>query len=147
MWGSAPVPPGGVHPGYTRLEVSEEPKHTYSALEIVREFFPATPPRLVPRERAYRLERGGDGEVRVVDRAGTEQLRLTPVKRSGRPHAQLCCDLCHSAAPRERLHMLRLAVPGSAGRRFRYVMACRDTEACDARRLDDEPVAALLRSA
>ena len=127
--------------------MSDEAKHTHTALEIVREFFPATPPRLVPSDRAFRLERRGDGDVLVVDRSGTERLRLTPVERSGRPRTQLCCDLCHSAAPRERLHMLRLEVPGSAGRRFRYVMACRDTEVCDARCLDDDPVASLLRSA
>jgi len=126
--------------------VSEEPKHTYTALEIVEEFFPATPARLVPRERAYRLERDGDGGLRVMDAEGTERLRMTPVERSGNAAAHLCCDLCHTSSPRERLHVMRSEVPGSAGRRFRYLMACRDTDACEAKRLDDAPVELLLRT-
>ena len=64
--------------------MSEEPKHTYTALEIVQEFFPATPARLVPRDHAYRLERDGSGDLRVMDAAGTVRLRMTPVERAGR---------------------------------------------------------------
>jgi hypothetical protein len=41
---------------------------------------------------------------------------------------------------------MRSEVPGSAGRRFRYLMACRDTDACDARRFDDDSVEVLLRT-
>lgn len=126
--------------------MSEEPKHTYTALEIVEELFPATPARLIPRERVYRLERDGDGDVRVMDAEGTERLRMTPIERSGDVSAHLCCDLCHTSSPRERLHVMRSEVPGSAGRRFRYLMACRDTDACEARRLDDAAVEVLLRS-
>ncbi|MEJ2667743.1 MAG: hypothetical protein P8Z81_11705 [Deinococcales bacterium] len=126
--------------------MSEEPKHSYTALEIVEEFFPATPARLVPRERVYRLERDLDGEVRVMDAAGTERLRMTPVERSGDDAAQVCCDLCHTSSPREELLLMRSEVPGSAGRRFRYLMVCRDTDACEARRLDDAPVELLLRA-
>lgn len=127
--------------------MSDEPKHTYSALDIVREFFPSTPARLLPKDRAFRLEREDDGAVRVMDRDGEERIRMTPVERAGNAKDQLCCDLCRVAAPRERLAVLRVSVPGSGGRRFRYVMACRDTDTCDARRLDDEPLASLLRSA
>ncbi|HKI55504.1 MAG TPA: hypothetical protein VKB31_00015 [Trueperaceae bacterium] len=126
--------------------MSEEPKHTYSALEIVEEFFPATPTRLIPRERAYRLERDTEGAVRVVDAAGTERLRMTPVERSGDAATHVCCDLCHTSSAREDLHVMRSEIPGSAGRRFRYLMACRDTDACEARRLDDAPVELLLRT-
>ncbi len=125
--------------------MSEEPKHTYTALEIVEEFFPATPARLIPREHAYRLERDDRGDVRVVDAAGTERLRMTPVERTGEDGAHVCCDLCHTSSPREHLHLMRSEVPGSSGRRFRYLMACRDTDACEARRLDDAPVEVLLR--
>jgi len=126
--------------------VSEEPKHSYTALEIVEEFFPATSARLLPRERAYRLERDGHGDVRVMDAYGTERLRMTPVERSRYDDAHLCCDLCHTSSPREELHIMRSEVPGSSGRRFRYLMACRDTDACEARRLDDAPVELLLRT-
>jgi len=126
--------------------VSDEPKHTYTALEIVEEFFPATPARLVPREHAYRLERDDAGAVRVVDAEGFERLVMTPVERAGAARDHLCCDLCHTSSPREHLHMLRTEVPGSSGRRFRYLMACRDTEVCEARRLDDAVVEGLLRT-
>jgi len=125
--------------------VSEEPKHIYTALEIVQEIFPATPARLVPRERAYTLERDGSGDLRVMDAAGTERLRMTPVERAGSDAAHVCCDLCHTSSPREQLHLMRSEVPGSAGRRFRYLMACRDTDACEARRFDDASVEVLLR--
>ncbi len=125
--------------------MSEESEPTYTALEIVEEFFPATPARLIPRERAYRLERDDAGAVRVVDAEGFERLVMTPIERTGAARDQLCCDLCHTSSPREHLHMLRSEVPGSAGRRFRYLMACRDTEACEARRLDDAAVEVLLR--
>ena len=126
--------------------MSEEPKHTYTALEIVQELFPATPARLVPKEHAYKLERDVWGDVRVMDAAGTERLRMTPVERSGSDAAQVCCDLCHTSSTREDLHLLRSEVPGSAGRRFRYLMACRDTDACEARRLDDRTVEKLLET-
>lgn len=126
--------------------MSEEPKHSYTALEIVEEFFPATPARLVPRDLTYRLERSVDGDVRVMDAEGTERLRMTPVEGSGDEAAHLCCDLCHTSSPRDRLHLMRSEVPGSSGRRFRYLMACRDTDACEARRLDDGPVEILLRA-
>ncbi len=126
--------------------MSEEPKHTYTALEIVQEFFPATPARLVPRDHAYRLERDGSGDLRVMDAAGTERLRMTPVERAGSEAAQVFCDLCHTSSPREHLHLMRSEVPESAGRRFRYLMACRDTDACDARRFDDRSVEVLLRT-
>ncbi len=125
--------------------MSEEPKHTYTALEIVQEFFPATPARLVPRDHAYRLERDGSGDLRVMDAAGTVRLRMTPVERAGRESVQVFCDLCHTSSPREHLHLMRSEVPESAGRRFRYLMACRDTDACDARRFDDRSVEVLLR--
>jgi hypothetical protein len=39
---------------------------------------------------------------------------------------------------------LRADVPGSEGRRWRYLTACFDTEACDARRLDDDRIDRLL---
>lgn len=125
--------------------MSDEAEHTYTALEIVEEFFPATPARLLPRERSYRLERDDGGAIRVVDAAGTERLRMTPVERAGAADVQVCCDLCHTNSPREHLHLMRSEVPGSAGRRFRYLMACRDTDSCEARRLDDSAVEVLLR--
>lgn len=127
--------------------MSEEPQHTHTALEIVREFFPATSARLLPRDNAYRLERLDGGDVSIVGAGGLELLRLRPVEPAGDPPTPLCCDLCQQTATRRDLSILRAEVPGSGGRRFRYVIACLDTEACDARRLDDAPVESLLRSA
>lgn len=126
--------------------MTDEPKHTYSAREIVLEFFPATPERLVPVPHNYRLERNDEDAVVVRDAYGQVRLRLTPIETHGKPSTQLCCDLCHGSGTRAALHVLRSEVPGSNGRRFRYVTACRDTDACETRRLDDLAVEALLRS-
>lgn len=125
--------------------MSDESNPTYSAREIVLEFFPATHERLVPIPTKYRLERGPDDRLLVRDAYGRVQLSLTPIETRGRATTQLCCDLCHGAGDRRVMHVLRSEVPGSAGRRFRYVTACRDTEACEARRFDDGAVEALLR--
>ncbi len=125
--------------------MSDESKQTYTAREIVLEFFPATHERLVPVPHNYRLERNDDRVV-VRDAFGRIRLSLTPIETHGRLSTPLCCDLCHGAGTRAGLHVLRSEVPGSNGRRFRYVTACRDTEACEARRLDDLAVEALLRS-
>lgn len=125
--------------------MSDEPKQTYSAREIVLEFFPATHERLVPVPHNYRLERNDDRVV-VRDAFGQIRLSLTPIASHGRESTPLCCDLCHGSGTRTTLEVLRSEVPGSNGRRFRYVTACRDTEACEARRLDDLAVEALLRS-
>lgn len=127
------------------LLVSDEPKETYTAREIVLEFFPATPKHLIPRTNAYRLERGKHSEVVICDRSGCELLRLIPVKVAGASTSQLCCDFCFWSGIRQYLQAFRVEVPGSAGRRFRYVTICRDTEACEARRFDDKAVEALLR--
>ena len=124
--------------------MSEEPQHSYTALEIVREFFPATSARLLPRDNAYRLERTAAGDVSVLDADGYERLRLTPVEPRAQGAPLLCCDLCHETSMRHELAVLRAEVPGSGGRRFRYVMACQDTDACEARRLDDAAVESLL---
>lgn len=124
--------------------MSEEPKHTYSAREIVLEFFPATDSRLIPRNHAYQLDRGGDGALIVRDRQERELVRLLPVTAAGSPTTHLCCDLCGWTSTREYLQLLRAEVPGSNGRRFRYLTACRNTQDCEARRLDDEPVRVLL---
>lgn len=133
--------------GYARGNVSDEPNSTYSAREIVLEFFPATHERLVPAPHHYRLERSDDDRLLVRDAYGRVQMSLTPIETHGRTATQLCCDLCHGAGNRRVLHVLRTEIPGTNGRRFRYVTACRDTESCEARRFDDGAVEALLRSA
>lgn len=124
--------------------MSDEPPKLYTGREIVLELFPATPDRLVPRPSAYALERDEEGGVAVRDRRGALLLRLAPVARANGPVQQLCCDLCHWSGPGTHLGFLRADVPGAQGRRWRYVCACYDTAACDARRLDDASVERLL---
>lgn len=119
---------------------------TFTALEIVKELFPATPEHLLPYPRRYKLERGDGGEITLSGPAGTPLLVLETVAQSGDPSHRLSCDLCSHSAPRERMAMLRIAVPGSHGRRWRYVTACRDLVQCEARRPDDSPLERLLAS-
>lgn len=126
--------------------MSEESKPSYSARDIVLEFFPATDSRLIPKTHRYQLDRGRDGALVIRDREERELGRLWPVAGSGSPTTQLCCDLCGWSSIRQYLQLLRAEVPGSNGRRFRYLTACRNTDDCEARRLDDEPVRSLLEA-
>lgn len=124
--------------------MSEEPKPTYTAREIVLELFPATPERLIPRPHVFQLHRDTDRSLVISDRAERELGRLHPVPTNGAPTTQLCCDLCGRTGTRHYLELLRAVVPGSQGRRFRYLTACRNTADCETRRWDDAPVRALL---
>ena len=118
--------------------------NSYTAREIVLEFFPATPKRLIPRSSAYSVRFAEDGG-RVVCRRGGSALKLQPIPSSGREGTHLCCDLCSWSGPRRDFDTLRAEVPGSDGRRFRYVIVCRDPDACEARRLDDAVLERLLQ--
>lgn len=122
-----------------------DPKQTYTAREIVLELFPATHERLIPKPRRFALERSSDGTVRIRNAAGAVELHLTPVHTAGNHTTQLCCDLCDHSSNRQYMQLVRTEVPGSDGRRFRYLTVCRNTEACESRRFGDEPVEALLR--
>lgn len=124
--------------------MSEEPKATYSARDIVLEFFPGTDKRLIPKTHAYNLGRSGDGALVIRDSEQRELGRLLPVPAAGSATTQLCCDLCGWSSIRQFLQILRAEVPGSNGRRFRYLTACRNTDDCEARRVDDEPVRVLI---
>lgn len=126
--------------------MSDEERPTYSVREILLEFFPATDRRLIPRAHRYQLNRAGDGALIIRDREERELGRLLPVSGAGSATTQLCCDLCGWSSIRQYLQLLRAEVPGSQGRRFRYLTACRSTEDCEARRVDDEPVRVLLES-
>ncbi len=122
----------------------DEP-NSYTAREIVEEFFPATPQRLIPRPSAYSVRFAEDGGRVVHRRAGGDALELKPVPSAGREAVHVCCDLCDWAGPRREFDTLRGEVPGSDGRRFRYVIACRDADACEARRLDDAMLERLVQ--
>jgi len=125
--------------------VSDEPRRSYTGREIVLELFPATPRRLVPRTSAYLITRDDDDGATVRERAsGRPLLRLAPVERANRRTVRLCCDLCHWTGSSAELRFLRAEVPGSEGRRWRYLSACVDVEACEARRLEDAPLDRLL---
>lgn len=123
----------------------DDGERTFTALEIVTELFPATPEHLIPRPRRYRLDRADDGVLTLSGPAGA-LLTLETVPQAGDPGHKLTCDLCHHSAARERLAMLRVAVPGSNGRRWRYLSACRDLDRCEARRHDDATIERLLAS-
>lgn len=127
--------------------MSDEPKPTWTDREIVQELFPATPEKLVPRPLRYVLEDEGDGQIVVRDAAGERVARLQAVTPAGNPTGELCCDLCQRTGTRRWLGLFRAEVPGSGGRRFRYLTACRDRRSCEARRLDDEGLVPLLRDA
>ena len=124
--------------------MSDEPKHTYSAREIVLEFFPATNEKLVPKKDAFKLLGGSNGELKLLSNEGNVLLVLQPVSLSGNAATQVCCDVCQLSAPRHYLQMYRFEVPGSQGRRFKYTSLCRNRNACDLRRLNDDPLKELV---
>lgn len=125
--------------------MSDEPKTTWTDREIVLEYFPATNERLVPRPLRFRVEDEADGQVVVRDRDDEVAVRMTAVSPAGNPTGELCCDLCQRTGTRRWLGLYRAEVPASRGRRYRYLTACRDRRACEARRLDDDGIASLLR--
>lgn len=127
--------------------MSDEPKPTWSAREIVLELFPGTHERLVPRPLLYRTASGADGTLRIVDASGATVADLAPVASAGNPTGHLCCDLCGQTSTRRYLGLYRAEVAGTGGRLFRYLSACRDHEACDTRRLDDAGITNLLAPA
>ena len=117
---------------------------TYSAREIVLSLFPDTDASLVPLPEPYRFETADGGSLRLL-RDETEVALLAPVAPAGNASTQLCCDLCRWSAPRHYLQIFRAEVPGSKGRRYRYVSLCRDTAGCGERRVGgDAPVDLLL---
>ncbi|HEX7021911.1 MAG TPA: hypothetical protein VF171_03570 [Trueperaceae bacterium] len=124
--------------------MSEESQRTYTAREIVLELFPATHERLIPRPEAYRLEHRPGGCLALRELPTGRELLLTPVTPAGNPTTQLCCDLCRRNAPRHYLQMFRLALPNSDGRRFRYLSLCADAAGCQARRMGDDGLRALM---
>ena len=124
--------------------MSDDTRRFHTAREIVLEFFPATNPALIPKPRRYRLVETPDDTGVVIHAAAGEVLRLTSVERHNRRPMPLCCDFCGSAGNSRYFRFLRAEVPGAEGRRWRYRTACVDVDACDARRLDDAPIDALL---
>ena len=124
--------------------MSDEPQQTYSAREIVLELFPATHERLIPATSDYRVGPDAKGDLALYDPSGEQLLTLAPVASAGNATTQLCCDFCQRTGSRHYLRLFRVEVPGSSGRRYRYVSLCRDAEGCNVRRLNDEPIRALL---
>jgi hypothetical protein len=127
--------------------VSDESQRTYTAREIVLEFFPATHERLVPSTSEFELERVPDGNLVLRQKELKRELVLTPVARAGNSTTHVCCDLCQRSAPRHRFQMFRFVLPNSDGRRFQYVSLCADSEGCTARRISDEPLRLLMARA
>lgn len=121
-------------------------ERTFTALEIVTELFPATPEHLIPHPRRYHLTRLENGDVRLTGPLGTPPLVMEPVPQAGDPGHKLSCDLCNHSAARESMAMLRIPVPGSGGRRWRYLSACRDLNQCEARRSGDSALERLVSS-
>lgn len=117
---------------------------TWTDREIVLDLFPATHERLVPALRRYRIVELGDGQAVVRDDDGHDLARLLAVTAAGNPTAELCCDLCQRSGTRRWIRVYRSEVPGSGGRRFRYLTACRDLRGCEARRIDDTALVSIL---
>lgn len=124
--------------------MSDEPQPTHSAREIVLELFPATHSRLIPEHLNYQLSSHA-GQFVLINRADKVLLKLEPVAPSGKANVQLCCDFCQHSAARQFVQLFRAERPDSGGRRFFYVSLCKNTAACEVRRLDDQPVERLLR--
>ncbi|MCH2667590.1 MAG: hypothetical protein MKZ59_06440, partial [Deinococcales bacterium] len=63
--------------------MSRDDNQTYTAREIVLEFFPATPAELVPKSldatNSYRIVGGQDGRLVIFDANGHEAHSLAPV--------------------------------------------------------------------
>src|SRR5680860_856199 len=79
---------------------AEGAARTFSAREIVEEFFPATPARLIPGKKRLRLLRSNSGNLKLLDADGRELLVMEPVSQLGDPSHRLCCDLCLNSAGR-----------------------------------------------
>ncbi len=124
--------------------VSEDPQKTYSARDIVLEFFPATPKRFIPEHLNYQLSNHA-GQFVLINRADEVLLKLEPVSPSGKNSLPLCCDFCQNNASREFIQLFRAEKPGSKGRQFFYVSLCKNTAACEVRRINDKPVEKLLK--
>ena len=108
------------------------------------EFFPATPQALVPTVDGYRLEANAQGNLQIRNLRSGQCIVLEPISPAGNPTTQVCCDFCHHSAPRHYLQMFRVEIPDSHGRRFRYVSLCRNCEACEGRRINDQPLRRLI---
>lgn len=127
--------------------MSDESQRTYTAREIVLEFFPATHEKLVPSTSEFELERLADGNLVLRQKELKRELMLTPVARAGKSTTQVCCDLCQRSAPRQHFQMFRFVLPNSGGRRFQYLSLCADSEGCTARRITDETFRGLFARA
>lgn len=123
--------------------MSDEKEQTYSAREIVLEFFPATSKRFIPEHLNYQVT-NSSGQYILINRNDQILLKLEPVAPAGNATVVLCCDFCHHSSTRQYLQMFRAEKPDSNGRHFLYICLCRNTEACEVRRLNDEPVEKLL---
>ena len=122
----------------------DDARSTWTDREIVLDLFPATHERLVPALRRHAIVDVGDGQAVVRNDEGRDVARLVAVTPSGNPTAELCCDLCQRSGTRRWVTVYRSEVPGSGGRRFRYLTACRDLRACEARRIDDTALLSIL---
>lgn len=124
--------------------MSDEPQQTYSAREIVLEFFPATHEQLIPKPSAFSLS-NYEGQILLSKKTGEVLAYFVPVNPSGNMSSQLCCDFCQHSAPRQYLQLFRAEVAESKGRHFFYVSLCKHTEACEIRRISDVPIEQLLK--
>lgn len=128
------------------VTLSDKPQPTYSAREIVLEFFPATPERLIPEVAHFRLEHTPEGNLVILNTVAKPLVTLFPVASAGPAYTQVCCDFCQRSAPRYQTQVYRIEIPASQGRRFRYLTLCKHTEECNARRFSDKPLRNLLNS-
>lgn len=126
--------------------MSDDADPIWTDREIVLELFPATDARLVPHPLRYRVEPAREGRRYIVRVGEGPVVDLVPIPEAGNPTGHLCCDLCGWTSVRRHLGVFRAEMPGSGGRRFRYLIACRDHDDCEARRVDDHGIDRLLRA-
>ena len=118
-------------------------ERTYSAREIVLEFFPATRKELIPQKNKYKILEA-DLNSREIFLGDKVVLKLSPIPASGSPNTQICCDICKRMAPRRYFRAFKAEKPNSNGRAFRYYWLCVNLHSCELNRLNEDGLEQIL---
>lgn len=116
---------------------------TYTAREIVLEFFPATRNDLIPAPFPYTLTELGEGCLKLEHQQRQQYRILKPISPAGKASTLLCCDLCHHQASRRYIQLYRVDGLGKQGRKTRYLSLCRQHDTCGTRQISSQPIKAI----